>query len=730
MPDLLFEIGCEELPASYLTRAIDDLPGLIDAKLREARLLEADRQEGDGIAATGSPRRLVVAVKDVRDRQPDEDVEASGPPEDRAHDADGNPTKALIGFARGQGVDPKDVAIGEVAGKNGRYCVVRKRVEGGPAAAVLPDALAALIDAIALPKSMRWVPGVRDKTFARPIRSLLALLGDDVVPVAWNGLTAGRTAAGHPFLAPGPIEIGSADFGAYRRALRERFVIVDQVERQRVVETGLAEVFGRHGSKNRHPDLVDEVANLTEHPHVVTASFSERFLELPREVLEAAMTSHQRYFPLADADGKIVASFAFVSNRTAEQSDTVRDGNARVLAARLHDAEFFLRQDLKRSLRERRSDLAGMVFGLRLGTMAEKGERLARLAVWVAAQVASDLGRDEIELAASLAKADLLTDMVGEFPELQGVVGREYARRQGESDAVAAALAEHYQPKGVDDPLPETPLGVILALAEKLDNVVCAFAVGARPSGSKDPFGIRRQAAAIVRVLEERDLALDLEAAVTEGFAALAAQGKPDADAKKKKVAGEAELGVADVMEFLRDRIVSTARAPVDRGGRGLRHDLVDAALAVGFANVPDLWRRIAALGELAEDDAFDGLLEVGERTFNIAKKMKDDERAGEPDAALMSEPEERSLHAVLAEHGAAIRGLVDAGSYVDASRRFRDVFAEPVHAFFDKVFVMAKEDDVRRNRQRLCLAVNGLLADRFARLDLVQRKTGDDAAG
>lgn len=707
MPELLFEIGTEELPAAYLASAIDQLPALLDACLREVRLLASDRPEGDGIAVTGTPRRLAMAVRDLRERQPDEQVEVSGPPERAAFDKDGNPTKALTGFARGQGLDASAVELRDTP--KGRYCFVSKQVEGRPATEVLPEVLTALIDAIAFPKSMYWRPGKR--RFARPVRSLLALLGEDTVTVEWNGLSAGRHSHGHPFMAPGAIEIASADFGAYRRSLRDARVVLDHVERRRQVESGLALITASHGSANGRPALVEEVADLVEWPHVQEAGFDERFLDLPRAVLEAAMTGHQRYFPLENADGELVARFAFVSNRGAEQADLVREGNERVLAARLHDASFFFRQDLKRKLRDFASELDGVVFQEKLGSYRDKVERLKQLGLWIAERAFGDaLSRQHVEDACELCKADLLTEMVGEFPELQGIVGREYATRNGEAPEVAAALSEHYQPRGADDALPESPAGVCLSLAEKLDNLAGAFAVGQRPSGSKDPWALRRQAAAVVRILEERDLGgLSLEEAVAEAFAALSAQGAPkDTDASSLDEARGA------VMEFLRDRLYHAALT------RDARHDHVDAVLAVGYADVPDLWQRLDALASLSSEEEFDALLEVAERTFNITKKLDDDGRS--LDAGKLTDKAELALHKALLDHGPEIEKLLNERRYVDAARRYREVFAAPVHQFFEDVFVMVEDADLRRARQLLCRSVSQLLATRFAHLAKVVR--------
>ncbi|MCK4376584.1 MAG: glycine--tRNA ligase subunit beta, partial [Candidatus Brocadiae bacterium] len=432
------------------------------------------------VHVAGTPRRLTVSAEGIAERQPPLRVRSVGPPARAAFDSDGKPTPAAHGFARSKGLPVEALQVEET--QKGPYVVAVVEQAGRPAAALLPGLLAQAAAAVTFPKSMRWEgDGFQ---FARPIRWLVALLDGEVLPLSIAGVRAGRRTRGHPFLAPGEIELADASYERYRGALRERFVVVEFEERRDLIRAEIDALMAQHGAKLRDTALLDEVANMVEFPHAIEGSFDEHFLSIPAPVLSAAMKEHQRYFPVRDADGELVPRFITVSNRTAEQDDLVREGNERVLLARLEDAKFFWEQDGRHRLDELAPRLEEVVFLGGLGNNLQRCERLAELGALIAAKLGPSVNAGHVRRAAHLCKADLLTGLVGEFPTLQGVVGRELARAHGEPEPVAEAIAEHYLPGGADDVLPATPEGSVLALADKMDVIVGCFALGLLPSGS------------------------------------------------------------------------------------------------------------------------------------------------------------------------------------------------------------------------------------------------------
>lgn len=713
MADLLLEIGTEELPASYLDAAIEQLSSLAKDALAKARLAPAG-----AVAVTGTPRRIVVAVEGLPERQPDSDVESSGPPASAAF-KDGKPTKAAEGFAARAGVKVDALVVRDTP--KGPYVFAVTRVEGRSAIAVLADeVLPALVRSIVFPKSMTWVPGSKLR-FARPVRRIVALFGREVVPFEWNRVRAGRATAGHPFLAPAPFELEDASYPRYRELLRERSVVVDRDERRRMIED---EVRAQGSRLPPRPALVATVANLVELPRLMTGELEARFLDIPHVVIVSAIETHLRGFPIFEGPGRVTNRFAFIANRPPDA--VIREGNERVVRARLSDATFFYEQDQKTPLAELAPRLKEVVFQDKLGTVWDKQERVAELA----GSVHVALGwtdKAPIERAARLMKADLLTQVVGEFPELQGEIGAVYARRQGEPDEVAAAIREAYLPRGEGDVLPETRTGLCLSIAEKLDNAACAFAVNMRPTGSKDPHGIRRQIIGILRMLRDKALAVRLSVLFEQ--ACLRLPDEPFIPRKRpvlSKAEGDPKAPPPDLLQLRRELawdLVEYAKArlvamAVDERHR---HDLVNAALAVGVDDVPDFWARLDALGELARHEEFPRLVELVERTRNITKKAE-----GLPagvDPALLREPGEKALAEALGAARPVVQGLLDQRQYVQAGERTMDALARPVARFFDEVFVMDEDASVRMNRLTLLRDVHRLLAERFADLAEVARR-------
>ena len=712
MADLLIEIGCEEIPAGYINPALEQWAKLIADALNESRLGCAETR------TAGTPRRLAVFASGVRSAQEDTVIELSGPPAKVAFDAEGNPTRAALGFAKTQGVDPAKLRVKKTP--KGDYCAASKEIKGRPAIDVLAELLPKTIAAIRFPKSMHWVAG--GITFARPFRMLLALLDDTVIDFSINGVRTGRESVGHPFLSPDRIKFAAADWDAYLTQLRRHHVVADIPERRAIIEKKITDRLAGYGSKlavetprwgvsetcHRHVStedekLLDEVTNLVEFPNIAEGSFDEKFLAVPETVLVESMRSHQRYFPVRDAAGKLQPRFITVINRDDRYAQIIREGNERVLRARLADAEFFLWEDTRTPLAARLEQLKGVTFQAQLGSVFEKVQRLKSLAKTLAAQAGLSAEQQALCVqAAELCKNDLVTAMVGEFPSLQGLIGREYALRDGQPREIAEAIAEHYMPRGADDALPATTTGCILSLAEKFDTMLGCFSVGLAPTGSQDPYALRRAASGILRILMERGITLSLSASAAAAAEAYKLQGK---------ALPQAEGADGRVLAFLRDRLYYYFT------DKACRYDQVNAVLATGFDDVRDARARLDAIAALAAEPAWEELVTVVQRTWNIIKNVDVTADATE---ALLEEPEEKELWAVLAKHEREVTQLAEQRRYAEAAHRFAQAFVEPVHRFFDKVFVNVDNEALRQNRLALMKRINKLFAGRIADLSQI----------
>lgn len=684
--DLLLEIGCEEIPAKFVTRALAELPATVAARLAEARLTHGS------LSVLGTPRRLAVIVRGLAERQPDLREEVVGPPVSAAFAADGTPSKAGIGFAQKNGVDPSAIQKREVPGKKGLYAVVERHVAGVDTRALLPELLRGVISGIAWPKSMRW--GWGESAFVRPVQWIAALYGGEVVPFGWAELISGRHSRGHRFLAPVTLEIASA--ATYAETLRGAFVIVDPEARRNVVRGELARLERETGLTVR-PDegLIDEVVQLGEYPVGICGEFASEFLEVPEEVIVTAMRTHQRYFAMTDAAGKLAPRFVTLMATVVKDPKVVAAGNQRVLAARLSDARFFFTEDQKKPLADWGQRLEGVVFQAKLGdaekTVGRKRARIAGLARALAETVACE--RSVVARAAELCKCDLATGSVGEFPELQGVMGMHYARRQGEPEAVAMAIADHYLPKGHDSALPRTVEGALVALADRLDTLVGCFAVGLVPSGSADPFGLRRAAIGVLQLL----LAFG-----PGGARAAAGLGSLD----ECLAAALAQYGEATRSSFVRDGASALHTFFQAR----LRALLIDEGVAAQDANaivgphsvvkVP-----IARLRERAKEVAH--VPEPARQVFKRIANILDDAVAkglpvpGAVDPARFVAEVERNLWAKVGE--LAIAGVADSHDYAQSFTKLREL-GPTVAAFFDKGGVMVMDPDPKLRDNRLAL--------------------------
>ena len=664
--DLLFEIGCEEIPAKMLARALADLPGAVSAKLAGARLTFASA------TALGTPRRLAVIVKGLVERQPDLREEVVGPPASAAFAADGSLTKAGQGFAAKNGVDPGALHKKEVAGKKGLYVVAMRHVVGEETRKLLPALLAEVAAGIAWPKSMRW--GWGETAFVRPVQWLVALYGGEVVPLTWAGITAGRKSRGHRFLSRGWIEIASAD--AYAETLRGANVVVDPEARRELVRAELERVAREAKLKIRSDEaLLGEVIHLGEYPVGVSGGFDPSYLEVPEEVIVTAMRTHQRYFAMEDASGKLAPRFATMMATIVKDPALVARGNETVLAARLSDAKFFFAEDRKHTFDEWNQRLDGVVFQAKLGDKAKTiGHKIRRIEAIVTALGGSEVARQ----GAKYAKADLASHAVGEFPELQGVMGRHYARHAGLPDGVATVIDQHWWPKGQGAALPTTDDAALVAIADRMDTLVGCFAVGLEPTGSADPFGLRRAAIGIWQILMDRGWHEVFPRAFDAAKTALADQGVLMKDD-------------APLREYFRTRL---------RGmfvEQGVPPQDADAALAREFRDPIDARARASACAKISKEAR-----EVFKRVANILDDAKVAIR-DKVDPNLFKSDVERNLHSAVREarqREEAARTRLDYAAVFESLERLRPTVA----AFFDKGGVMVMDPDPMLRDNRLAL--------------------------
>ncbi len=679
MSDLLFEIGTEEIPAGYLQPAWNQLKQTFLAKAAEYGL---DHGE---VRVLGTPRRLALIVNDLAEKQKDIREELIGPSKKAAYDAEGNPSKAAIGFARSKGADPAQLQV--VDTPKGEYMMLLREVAGQPAAALLPEILQSLITSLSFPKSMRWAD--KRQAFARPIQWILALLGDQVIPLNHEGIESSNNSFGHRFMANEAFVIESA--ASYEAQLEAKDVIVDPIRRRQMVIQEITAAVAENsdlagGSVAVDEALVDTVTNLVEVPVGVCGSFDNKFLQLVPDVLITSMREHQKYFPVVDGSGKLMAGFVAVNNTRVHTKDITRKGHQRVLRARLEDALFFFNADKQVRLESRIDGLAGIIFQNKLGTMLEKKVRIVKLARLLAEKIDADLA-DDCCRAAELCKADLLSDMVGEFPSLQGIMGAAYAENDGENAAVVQGIREHYMPKKADAALPASDVGAIVGLADRIDTLAGCFGIGQIPSGSADPFALRRISLAILHIIEGRNYQFSLAEIIGK---ALSLYGD--------KVDGSAAT-VEKIIAFIRERFIN------DAVKKGEKLQAVDAAAAVGFDDVVDCRERMEALAAIQQDEAFAVLSSSYKRIKNIIK----DNSETVVDTALFSQDAERNLYALYNEVAEEMRSLVAKKEYAAALRVMLRL-KEPVDSFFEEVMVMAEDQAVRGNRLNLLTALGGLV--------------------
>ena len=680
MPDFLLEIGAEEIPAGYIVPALEAMAANL------SRQLDAERIEYGNIKTYGTPLRLAVAFENVAAKQKPLSDELQGPPSKIAFDEQGKPTTAAVKFAEKAGVPVGRLKVKETG--KGAYVFATRKEKGRATKGILKTILPRVVAAVPFPKSMRW--GDLSVEFARPIHTLLALLGDQLVSFEFAGIKSGRYIRGHRFMHKGKIKIGSPS--DYLPALREAYVYADISERKEMVRDAITKsAVSVNATVIPDEELIDINTNLVEYPSVSLGSFDEKFLELPDEPLITAMREHQKYFALSDNNGRLMPYFIAVNNTPVQDVAVVTTGHERVLRARLEDAKFFFNQDMQTPLPELAEKLRNVLFQAQLGTIGEKVDRIVALSEFIAPNLddRADFS-NTVSRAAALSKADLVSQMVGEFPKLQGVMGRLYAERQGEPAGVSTVLEEHWRPVYSGAPLPETAAGAVVSIADKIDSICGCFSVGLIPSGTADPYALRRLGIGIIQIIIARDLKLSLPQLISKNLELLQPKATEDLNATAGKVLG-----------FLQNRITNLLVE------EGYSKDTIAAVLGAGVDVLPDIWQKVSALEAQKAKPDFEPLAEAFKRVVNIIKKAKD----FEPEPVQINLFEQAAEQQLL-DAFESIRQTISADmKQRDFARALSNIVAlkGPVDAFFDDVMVMVDDAAIRRNRLSLLGEIAGL---------------------
>lgn len=704
MEKLLFEIGTEEIPAKFMPGILKQLKELAAAKMQELRIPFED------ITVYGTPRRMAFIADGVAETQADVVVEAKGPSVKIAY-VSGAPSKAAQGFARGQGVDVKDLVVRD------NYVYAVKHLAGQPVVELLPGLLMDILTSLSFPKTMRWAD--YEFRFVRPIRWMVALFGDQIIPVEICGVKSGKFSMGHRFMqqslkaaaesqgllsaalskvgnkvysalagVKGAVEIPSA--GDYKKVMYDNFVMVDQDERRALILQQIKDLAAQNGGEAEiNEDLLEEVNYLVEWPTALCGKFEEKFLSLPKECIITPMREHQRYFPVLDEDGNLLNKFITVRNGGSEHLDIVTHGNERVLRARLSDAEFFFNEDRATKLEDRLEKLKTVSFQEGLGNMYDKSERLVKMAEMLRFAINTPVDEEELRRCALLCKTDLVTGMVIEFTELQGVMGREYALLDGEKPEVATGIFEHYLPRFAGDALPATTIGRIVGIGDKLDNICATFSRGLAPTGSQDPYALRRQALGVINILLDANYHISLAKIIAGTLYLL--DIKPEETGKL----------VPQIMEFFKQRLRNLLM------DQGIRYDVIDAVFADKRSDdMVDLAVRCKALAAYVEAENAEPLVQVSVRVSNLCKKI---EKEVAISGALFKDESENKLHEVVAAVSKEIIPEIVLYDYAAVLKAGEKVI-EPVNTFFDNVMVMDEDENVKNNRLAMLEEVRGIV--------------------
>lgn len=673
--DAILEIGCEEIPARFMPSAIQALQEI------GKNLLESAHLQFERVSAFGAPRRLVLYISELEELQKETVREVRGPAKRVAFDESGQPTRAAMGFARAQGVRVEDLVV--KSDEKGEYVFAEIRSKGEPAISALSRIFPRIITSLPFPKTMRW--GDHSLRFVRPIRWLLALYGDELVDFEIDGIHSGSVTFGHRFLSRGPIAVKRAE--GYHSAIQEGGVVLDQDKRREIIlAQALALAQEVSGRPLINPGLLEEIIFLCEHPRGFRGEFPSQFLDIPRDVLITTMEKHQRYIPIEGPDGRLMPYFIAFRDGGDYGIDEVRRGNERVLRARLADARFFYDEDRKIPLADYVERLGGMTFIEGLGTIRDKTDRLVELSGYLASELDLDEHiRKVTERSAFLCKADLATNMVREFTELQGVMGRDYALSSGEDPEVAMAIFEHYLPRFAEDILPETLPGAVVGIADKIDTIGACFMAGLEPTGSQDPYALRRQSSGIIAIIVKHNLKLSMEKLIQRGIQGLNA--------------GAPQKVVTQILSFMEGRMKSYLLE------KGIRYDLVDAVIGAGFDDVLGTVKRAQALHSVSARDEFYKMATGFTRAANIAGKQL----RGPVDESLLMEDAERRLYSCYLDVKDDVERYREAG---EPEKMILSVakFAEPIDEFFSNVLVMAEDEKVKANRLNLLSAIAALV--------------------
>lgn len=675
--DLLLEIGLEEVPARFVRGAMDQLAQKFEKWLVDHRI------SFESIKAYATPRRLALVVNDVAEKQSDIEEEAKGPSRKIAQDAEGNWSKAALGFARSQGVEPEALYFKELQGVE--YVYAKKSSIGVETSSLLSTGFVDVITSMSFPKNMRW--GNHEMRFVRPIRWMIALFGNEIVEFELAGVTTGRVSRGHRFLGE---ETTISNASEYVSKLREQSVIVDVAEREALITE---QINNLAAEKNWNiavkDDLLEEVLFLVEYPSTLFGTFEESFLHIPQEVLITSMREHQRYFPVLDKEGKLLPYFVTVRNGDTRSLDVVAKGNEKVLRARLSDAKFFYEEDHKLTIEHALSKLESIVYHEELGTVGDKVRRITKTASLIANHLNANAElKAKAERAAAICKFDLVSQMVYEFPELQGIMGEDYANRLGEDASVAKAINEHYQPRFAGDLVPSEAVGAIVSLADKIDTIVGCFSIGIVPTGSQDPYALRRQATGIVQILLAHDLPLSLKQLFELSLSVHAERGMKRTSEEISK----------DLQDFFGLRVKNWLSE------QGARYDVIDAVMEAGFSDLMLTKKRAELLTAQLEEEhkaQFKSNVEAFNRVCNLATKADSDA----VDAALFQEQSEHDLYSAWNDVHSTIQSHIHARNVEGAYDQLASL-REKIVAYFDSVMVMAEDEAVKRNRLALLASI------------------------
>lgn len=673
--ELLFEIGTEEIPAAFLTKAIIDIEEIAAKTFNEKRI------RFSGIQVLATPRRLCLYIAELAEKQADQTIEKLGPAKKTAFDEKGNPSKAALGFAKGQGLDISQLET--VNTEKGEYLAARKTITGESTDALLPEILTKLVTAIPFRKTMRWAD--YDLRFPRPIHWLLALYGGKIVPVQLESVQSSACSYGHRFQSPASFTV--KNFADYKEKLKENFVIVDPAERKKIILEEAQKAAAEVGGKIFYTDdLLETVTFIVENPVIIRGNFDRDFLQVPKDVLTTTMISHQKYFPITDNNGNLLPYFIAVSNTGARDLKVVARGNEKVIRARLADARFFFEEDQKVPLETRLDALKKVVFHRLLGTSYDKVQRFRKLAAIITGKINPAI-KDSVDRAALLAKADLETQMVGEFSELQGIMGREYARLSDEPAVIADAIYEHYLPIAAGGDLPQTDEGAIVGIADKVDTITGFFGVGLPPTGTADPYALRRQALGVINIILTKRYPLSLEFLINESLHLL--------DGLLKKPATEIKQ---EVLDFFAGRYQNQLTS------QGYAYDTVDAVLAGGLNDLVETLEKIKALQAFRTNPEFEPVSVAFKRVDNILKDFSN------PlvNSALFVHDAEKNLHAALIEITKQVIAGIGQHDYNLALKELARL-RTPVDLFFDSVMVMDKEEGIKFNRLSLLAEISAI---------------------